>query len=363
MFMKNKILILISFLILSMQTGLAQEKLRVVLAGLSHDHVNGILDKNKKGELLIVGISDASTELCNKKKTEWALPDSIFFSDIKTALRKTHPDLVMVFNAPAEHLAIAEVCLPLRIPVMFEKPLCFSFADARRIDMLSKKFNTKIYTNFPSLWYKSFSGLLAKREETGTISKIVMRGGHRGPVEIGCSKDFTDWLTDSVKNGGGALIDFGCYGALVMTELMNGKMPVSVYANTKHLKPSVYPHVDDAATIVLEYKNATGIIEASWNWPYTIMDVELFGSNGYLHASEFNDSKLSPALVSKNGKETKAAEMPGQQYKDEVEYLTAVIKNGALESNKMISLEYNLVVVKILEAARKSAKEGKRIVL
>lgn len=361
--MKIKLLVIFIFLIFQIQTGFAQEKLHVVLAGLSHDHVDRMLDKNKNGDLIIVGITDADKELCNKKKTGWGLPDSIFFSDIKTALKKTHPDLVMVFNAPAEHLAIAATCLPLHIPVMFEKPLCFSYAQAKKIESLSKQFSTKVYTNFPSQWYKSFNGLLAKREDAGVITKMVMRGGHRGPVEIGCSKNFTNWLTDSVQNGGGALIDFGCYGALAMTELMKGKMPVSVYANTKHLKPSVYPAVDDAATIVLEYKDATGIIEASWNWPYTIMDVELFGNNGYLHASEFNESKLSPALVSKNGKETKAAEMPVQEYKDEVEYLTAVIKGGVPDSNKMLSLEYNLIVVKILDMARKSAKEGRRIVL
>ena len=44
---------------------------------------------------------------------------------------------------------------------------------------------------------------------------MVMRGGHRGPIEVGCSAAFLNWLTDSTKNGGGALIDFGCYGAAI----------------------------------------------------------------------------------------------------------------------------------------------------
>jgi predicted dehydrogenase len=361
--MKSKVLVILSFFILIVQISFAQEKLHVVLAGLTHDHVNGILEKNKNKELVIVGIAEANKELCTKKKTDWQLADSIFFSDVKSALKKTHPDLVMVFNAPAAHLTVAEFCLPLKIPVMYEKPLCYSYAEAKKMETLSKKFNTKIYTNYPSLWYKSFNGLLTKREETGGINKIVMRGGHRGPIEIGCSKDFTNWLTDSVKNGGGALIDFGCYGALMMTELMKGKLPVSVYANTKHLKPSVYPKVDDAATIVLEYKNATGIIEASWNWPYTIMDVELFGSSGYLHASEFNESIIKPSLQFRNETENKMVEMPQVKYGDEVAYLTDVIKNGSPEVIKMMSLEYNLVVVKILDAARKSAKEGEKVKL
>jgi predicted dehydrogenase len=46
-----------------------------------------------------------------------------------------------------------------------------------------------------------------------------------------------------------------------------------------------------------------------------------------------------------------------------VEYLTAVLKNGAPDNNEMLSLERNLIVVRILDAARKSAREGRKILL
>jgi len=249
--------------------------------------------------------------------------------------------------------------MPLHIPVMIEKPLAFSNEDAARIKILSEKFKTKVYTNFPSIWYTSFIELLKKSNEAGTINKMVMRGGHRGPIEVGCSKVFLNWLTDSIKNGGGALIDFSCYGAVIMTELMHGKLPLSVYATTRHLKPTRYPKADDAATIILEYEGATGIVEASWNWPYTIMDVEVSGRDGYLHASQFN----TPQLQIKNESEIRNETISTPEYKDEVEYLTAVLKNGAPDDNQMLSLERNLIVVRILDAARKSAREGRKILL
>ncbi|MEJ0106941.1 MAG: hypothetical protein WDO19_32315 [Bacteroidota bacterium] len=69
----------------------------------------------------------------------------------------------------------------------------------------------------------------------GNIRKMIVHMGHQGPKEIGCSPDFLAWLTDPVKNGGGAIIDFGCYGANLMTWLMNGKAPVSVSAVTKQI--------------------------------------------------------------------------------------------------------------------------------
>lgn len=357
--MKYKYCLLIAVLFCIQQFAFSQEKLKVVLAGLSHDHVDGTLDKYKNGQVDIIGIAETDQELCGKKKAKYQLPDSIFFKDLEKALHKKHPDLVMAYTSPSEHLAVVEKCLPLRIPVMIEKPLTFSVVVAGKMKTLSEKYKTKVYTNFPSLWYTSFIELLNKSSEAGTISKMVMRGGHRGPVEVGCSKEFLNWLTDSVKNGGGALIDFGCYGAVIMTELMQGKTPTSVYAAAKHLKPGVYPKADDAATIVLEYPGATGICEASWNWPYTIMDVEVFGNGGYLHASEFNTAQLQ--IKSEKGTRSESISIP--QYKDEVAYLTAVIKNGAPDDNKMLSLERNYIIAQILDAARTSAREGRKVVL
>ncbi len=356
-----KLLFVFSFIFLQ-QICFSQEKLKVVIAGLSHDHVNRMLDKNKNGEIIIVAIAEPGEQLRNNKKTAYQLPDSLFYKNIAGALKKTTPDLVMVFNAPVEHLAIIETCMPLHIPVMVEKPLCFSYAEAAKIKMLSQKYKTNVFTNYPSLWYTSFIELLNKKNEVGTITKMEMHGGHRGPAEIGCSKDFLKWLTDPAKNGGGALTDFGCYGACIMTALMDGKAPTSVYATAKNLKPAVYPNVDDDATIVLEYPNATGIIEASWNWPYTIMDAEVYGNNAYQHASQINGAD-TVYMQSKNESGTKQEKISVQQYKDEVEYLTAVIKNGAADDNPLLSLERNVIIVQIIDAARRSVKTGRKILL
>jgi predicted dehydrogenase len=361
--MKNIKYLLLIFFICTGQICFAQGKLKVVIAGLSHDHVNRMLDKNKNGDIIIIGVAEGDQQLAGRKKNDYQLPDSIFFKNLPAALKKNRPDLVMVFNAPSEHLAAVETCMPLKIPVMVEKPLCFSNADAAKIKILSEKYNTKVFTNYPSLWYTCFIELLKKANEAGPVIKMEMHGGHRGPVEIGCSKDFSQWLTDPQKNGGGAITDFGCYGASIMTELMKGKTPASVYATVRHLKPKVYPKVDDDATIILEYTGATGIIEASWNWPYTIMDAEVYGTKSYLYASQFNASGGEPLLQSKNEKGTQMEIISVPGYKDEVEYLTAVIKNGAEDNNKLLSLDHNTIVVKIIDAARRSAKEGRKILL
>ena len=67
-----------------------------------------------------------------------------------------------------------------------------------------------------------------------------------------------------------------------MTWLMQGERPTSVFAVTQHIKPDIYPKVDDEATIVVTYPKAQGIIQASWNWPYNRKDMEIYGQNGYV---------------------------------------------------------------------------------
>jgi predicted dehydrogenase len=347
------------------QHGFSQQKLKVVIAGLSHDHVNRMLEKGMRGEIMILAIAEPNQELRNKKRDTYHLPDSMLFDNLSAALKRHHPDLVMVYNSPVEHLAAIETSVSSHIPVMVEKPLSFSYATAEKIKSLSEKFRTKVYTNYPSLWYTSFMEMLKRVNEKGeldSITRMAMHGGHRGPLEIGTSKEFTEWLTDSVKNGGGAITDFGCYGVCIMTDLMKGGTPRTVYAVKRHLKPKMYTKADDDATIVLEYPTATGIIEASWCWPYTIMDAEVYGRNGYLHALEFNGPEPA-SLRSRNDKGAREEAISVPRYKDEVEYLTAVILKGAPDDNQLMSLERNITVVKVLDAARRSASQGKKIAL
>jgi predicted dehydrogenase len=228
---------------------------------------------------------------------------------------------------------------------------------------LSRKHKIHLLTNYETTWYASNQFLYRKIDcaTIGDIRKMIVHDGHQGPKEIGVSNEFFKWLTDPEKNGGGALIDFGCYGANLMTWLMKGKQPVAVTAFTKRVKPAVYPRVDDDAVIILEYEQATGIIEASWNWPFSIKDLEVFGVTGYLQA-------VNNRTVRVKEKENQPYSLvqlptPASPYNDYVPYLHAAIDGTLLSTNDLSSLENNLVVVKILEAARQSAKEGKRIVL
>jgi predicted dehydrogenase len=196
----------------------------------------------------------------------------------------------------------------------------------------------------------------------GKIRKVVVHDGHEGPKEIGVSKEFFNWLTDPVQNGGGALMDFGCYGANLMTLLMNGEKPVSVTAVTSQFKPHIYPNVDDEATIVLNYPTAQCIIQASWNWPYSRKDMAIYGERGYIVTHDNNNMRAKGKQGTEvsyvlSPKETGTYTSPFLYFADVIRGRTKVPHHGTY------SLENNMLVVKILDAARASARTGRTIVL
>lgn len=351
---------LIALAVLSIPPDVSAQLLRVGVVGLSHDHAHSIMNQYKRGEVRITGIVEPDVKLIERYKKQYGVADSLFYPTIAVMLERTKPEAVLAYNAINEHRAVVEACAPRGIHVMVEKPLATTVEDANKIAALAKQHSIHVLTNYETTWYASnqhLFDLVNNKKSIGPVRKMVVHDGHGGPKEIGCSAEFLSWLTDPVKNGGGALTDFGCYGANLMTWLMGGKTPIAVTAITKQIKPQIYPNVDDEATILIEYKDATGIVEASWNWPFGIKDFEVFGTEGYLHALNGN------TMVHRKGDTTSPVSLDVPAYSDNLVYLAAVLRGKVKPENDLSSLSNNLIVVKILDAARRSAKEKKRIEL
>jgi predicted dehydrogenase len=202
--------------------------------------------------------------------------------------------------------------------------------------------------------------IFKEQHAAGNIVKMVAMDGHPGPKEIGVGPEFLGWLTDPVKNGAGALFDFGCYGANLMTWMMDNQRPLAVTALTQTIKPQTYAHVDDQATILVQYPSAQGIIQASWNWPFDRKDFEVYGEHGYAIAIHGNELRVRLGRDSKEEVRTPGPRPPDE--KDSVSYLTAVVR-GRIKPSGLSSLENNMIVTEILTAARESARTGRTIKL
>ncbi len=366
--MKNLfILIILGFTTMTTLAQLPDKfPMRVAVAGTTHGHVSWILGRKNKSDIQIVGVYETNKELVNAQAVRYGFDTKLIYNDLRKMLAEVKPEAVLAFGSIHEHLAVVEACAPLGIHVMVEKPLAINNEEANKMESLARKYKIHLLTNYETSWYRTteFSyQFLNDSNSIGKLRKAVFHHGHQGPKEIGVSKEFFQWLTDPVQNGGGALIDFGCYGANIMTYLAKGAKPISVTATTRQFKPAIYPRVDDEATIIVDYPGYQGIIQASWNWPFGRKDMEIYGDSGYIISKNSTDILIRNS----NHKEEISRRLTDQEvkvYTDPFVYLLDVIRGRIqVRTHDLYSLENNMMVVKILDAARESALTGKKVTI
>lgn len=338
--------------------------LRLAVAGLVHGHAGGFLRQAQgRADVDLVGVAEADAAVLARYGERFQIPGARRFRSIEEMLAKTQPEAIAAFGGTFDHPVAVEAAAKAKLPVMMEKPLAVSLAHANRIRRAAAASGIPVIVNYETTWYRSHGRmyeLIHTRKAAGEIRKMVAMDGHQGPKEIGTSPEFFNWLTDPVKNGAGALFDFGCYGANLMTWLMDNQRPDAVTARTLRIKPAIYPKVDDEATILLDYPKAAGIIQASWNWPFNRKDFEVYGAAGY--ASAIGGNVLRTRM---EGEKTESApelpELPPGE-RDSISYLAAVAR-GKFKPAGLSSLENNLIVTEILVAARESARTGRTVAL
>lgn len=363
----NRFYLVLLYFIYMLTCHAQEEPLRIGVIGLTHTHVHWIFGSEVRGDFEIVGIVEPNQELAARYADQYGFSMDRVYTSMNELLDFQKPEAVTAFGTIYEHLEVVETFAPLGIHIMVEKPLAVSLADAHKMAELAKKHSIHLLTNYETTWYPTnhLAYKWMERDSIGAVRKVIIRDGHRGPKKIGINAEFLDWLINPEQNGGGAITDFGCYGANLMTWLMKGQKPVSVTAVTQQLQAKNNPKVDDEANIILTYPTATAIIQASWNWPMGRKDMEIYGLTGAIYADNRHDIRIRKAEGYDGFDETKLElEERDAPLDDPFAYLAAVIREE-LEPGPyaLSSLENNLIVMEILDAALRSAKAGKTVLL
>jgi predicted dehydrogenase len=336
----------------------AKPPFRLAIAGLTHDHVTGLLrDLPHRKDITLVGVAEPNAKLAEK----YHLPPSIVYTDLNKMLDATKPQAVVIYTSTFDHLQVVETCAAHHIDAMMEKPLAVSPEHAAAIEQAAKKGNIHVFVNYWTTWQPANTLMkdTIEKNTIGEIRKIVFYKGHSGPKEIGCSPEFLNWLTDPNLNGGGALFDFGCYGANMGTWFLDNQKPLSVTAVTRQTKPGIYTKVDDDATVIVNYPKAQVVIMASWSWPYGRDDIEIYGTAGSIKTLDGKNMILRIDGKPEQKITAKPVEYP---YSDSLSCLAAVVNSGA-KPQEMASLENNMIATEILDAARRSSQSHAAIQL
>ena len=362
--LKNTLLLLVCLLLnnsLFSQT----QKLKLGVDGLTHGHVVWVFRHADTTTFDLVGIAEPNRALAERMSKKFGFSMDLVYPSLEEMLANTNPEAVAAFNSTYEHLNTVKKCAPKGIHVMVEKPLALHMGHAKQMADLAKKHKIHLITNYETTWYPSnqfVNQFLNEDQKIGKPRRIIVNDGHSGPKEINVGDEFLEWLTDPDKNGGGAITDFGCYGANLITWLKQGELPTYVYATASTFKPDTYSKVDDDATIILEYKDMTGVLQPSWNWPFNRKDMEVYGETGYVIAH--NHSEVSYKLERHKPEQQVQLEDRLKPNTNAFDFFKAVVRGThKIEKNDLSGIDNNVKVVFLLDAARKSVKTGKKIKL
>jgi predicted dehydrogenase len=202
----------------------------VAIVGLVHGHVKGFLAALPGNQAAtLVAIVEPQEVLAKDYAATYRLDAKLFYTDLEKMLLEQHPDAVLVYTTIADHRKVIEMAARQGVSSMVEKPLAITLEDALAIravarDSDSRERHVQVLVNYETTWYASNQEVIAQAAagKLGELRKVVVHDGHEGPKEIGVGPEWLPWLTDPAQNGAGALFDFGCYGADLMTVLMHG---------------------------------------------------------------------------------------------------------------------------------------------
>lgn len=339
------------------------EPVRVAVIGLEHGHVYGFFSGMKEHpEVKLVGVVDPDAELSATYEKSFSLDHALFYTNVDAMVAATRPQALLVFTDIAGHRKAIEDAAKHHLPVMVEKPLTMSLDDALSIRQTARKSNIQVLVNYETTWYASNKDAYDQIRDgkIGEVRKVVIHDGHEGPKEIHVQPEFFKWLNDPERNGQGALYDFGCYGADLMTWFMHGHAPIAVTAVGQTDKPDIYSVYDDA-TIILRYPTSQAVLMPSWNWSFSRKDSEIYGVKGSIVT--VGPSDLRVRYAGEKAETMVAAKPLGPPEQSSMQYLAAVVNGQLTPQGDLTALDTNMVVMQILDAARESARIGKTVML
>jgi predicted dehydrogenase len=344
-------------------------RLRVGVLGLTHDHVWGNLAAIATGDLGRI-VAAAEPAPGPRERFTRAHGDADLYPAYDALLGRSDLDAVLVFADNRGSAELGARALARGLPVMVEKPMAADLAGAETLLGAARAARLPLMVNWPSAWRPAIRhGLaLASAGRVGEPVQLSHRGGHAGPREFGCSPEFSGWLYDPARNGGGVLIDYCGYGAILARVLLG--QPAEVTAMSARLRKPDLP-AEDSAVVVLRYPRALALLEASWTQigGQPAFGMIVYGDTGTLIVHQprvTRDGQTVGAgrveLVSASGSETveppplPTAERDGPTY-----FLTCLLTGRPIEG--LCAPDIGRDVQEVLEAGLRASATGRVVPL
>ena len=317
----------------------------------------------------IVGLCDIIHERALGQNKQYNV-GAITFSSIEDLLKGVDFDLMLTLTDMQMHGALNRKALMAGKHVWSEKPLANTYEEGKQLVDLAKAKNIRIW-GAPAVVTSPQFEFMSKTIQSGKLGKLASahgQYGHTGPT----------WSSFFYEPLGGSMPDLGVYNMATLTGLLGPAKSVmamtSIVNKNREIdnKGIIEVKEEDNAHILLEHEN--GIIShimCGFNYfdPFgheaknqTLHSIQIFGDKGNMRLIGYDWEPKSVVLDTSwtNPPETHVTDDQGYQWQ---EGATKIATSLSTNIEPKIHVLHSLHVLEIIEAARKSSKEGIKVAL
>jgi predicted dehydrogenase len=270
---------------------MAAKKYRVGVIGVAHMHVNELMRKfAEHPQAELVAIADTRPEVPEINTTsrstrgytletargELGIPTQ--YDDYHELLDRERIDIAIVCSENSRHGEVCEAAYAHGAHVVTEKPMAASLAEALTMVRAARAADRRLMVNWPSTWSPAIRRMKALLDDgaIGRLWEVHARYGSLGPLSYGSThpgvKGPTAMLTDEEKaatwwhragNGGGALLDYCCYGACLSRWYFG--VPAQAVFGLKMNANTHYGSADDNAVLTVRFPQGLAVLRATWS--------------------------------------------------------------------------------------------------
>jgi predicted dehydrogenase len=343
-------------------------KIRVAIIGCGS--VSGVylphLSKSQYVEL--VSVCDIKPERAKARAEQFNVPNQ--YPHIDKLLAGADFDLMINLTNMQEHGRLNKLALMAEKNVWSEKPLANSYDEGREILDLAKKQGVRIW-GAPAVVNSPQFAFMATRINEGKLGRIAAAHahyGHLGPT----------WSAFFYEEGGGSLPDLGVYNLTTLSGLLGPVKSVMAMTNVLTTKRTVDDkgeidvEAEDNASVLMEHQSgAISHVQCGFNYfdPYGHQGkgqekptVSVVGTKGSMHLIGYDWMPFGVDIATLEHEESQRFVTDTGTYVWE-QGASVICESLVTGKEPLINAEHSLHVLEIIEAARRSQNEGKRIYL
>ena len=317
----------------------------------------------------IVSLCDIKQDRAEAQNKKYNIGASTY-NHINALLKGNTFDLMLTLTDMQMHGALNKIALQAGKHVWSEKPLANTYAEGKALVDYAKLKGVRIW-GAPAVVTSPQFEFMSKTIQEGKLGKLASahgQYGHTGPT----------WSSFFYEPLGGSMPDLGVYNMATLTGLLGPAKSVmamtSIVNKEREIdeKGIVKVREEDNAHILLEHDNGViSHIMCGFNYfdPFgheaknqTLHSIQIFGDKGNMRLIGYDWEPKSVVLDNSWTEAPQVVQTDDKGYQWQ-EGATRIAEAISKNIEPRINVLHSLHVLEIIEAARKSSKEGIKVKL